>query len=271
MEKSVTEYKLQIIWTTLSTAGTLRCCYLRFGPRVREQWDTVVQDPKVLACSCSGGLTQTPEGGLRRKNHLFSKHEVVIQQGKDLTEQVIHETEYFKNWYCSIFCCRLVPNFFLTLSSHMWVILAVEPVQFHSARQMTFAKKIQDTRCKIHLNTWMVISLTARGKWHWKTIFLLSQRGKHFPEPCSSTGNRNICSLIHILNQICHVQFKWSKDKSQQQQEKECGELWLVSTLGEWLHRSLIFSSQSCPFCVWVLFTRMFINTGGKKVERQGL
>lgn len=101
----------------------------------------------------------------------------------------------------------------------------------------------------------------CKRNWHWKTLFLLSWRGKHFPKLCSSTGNRNICSLIHILNPICQVQFKWSKHLSQQQQEKECGELRFVSTLGEWLHRSLIFSSQSYPSCVWVFL----INTGGKK------
>lgn len=219
---------LQISLTTrrVSVAETLRCYCLRSGLKVGALWGRAVQDSKVLAPNCSDGCSQrmVPEGKPALQSCPASAKQWLSRPGIEGFDRASRPTRCKTRgrtgtapFLLHISATRLLPD---TSLSHVGRPSSrTRPVSFCKIL-ITFANNSQDT-CKTHLNTRMVISLAARRNWHWKSLLLLSQRGKHFPNLCGSTGNRNVCNLIHTLNQICQVQFKWSKGWSQQQQKRK--------------------------------------------------
>lgn len=219
---------LQISWTTdrVSVAEAPRCYCFRLGLKVGVLSGRAVQDSKVLAPSCSDGCSQrmVPRGKPALQSSPASAKRWLSRpgiEGFDRASQPMRCNTWGRTgtapFLLYISATRLLPD---TSVSHVGCPGSKTcPVSFCKIL-ITFANKSQDT-CKIHLNTQMVISLAARTNWHRKALLPLSQRDKHFPNLGGSTGNRNVCNLIRILNQICQVQFKWSKGWSQQQQKRK--------------------------------------------------
>lgn len=176
-------------------------------------WGRAVRDSKVLAPNCSDGCSQrmVPGGKAALQSCPASAKRRLSRPGIEGLDGASRPTRCNARgrtgtapFLLHISATRLLPD---TSPSHVGHPCSrTRPVSFCKIL-ITFANNSQDT-CKTHLNTGMVISLAARRTWHWKSLLSLSQRRKHFPNLCGSTGNRNVCNLIRTLNQICQVQFK---------------------------------------------------------------
>lgn len=197
---------------------------LRSGLKVGALWGRAVQDSKVPAPNCSDGCSQrmVSEGKQALQSCPASAKQRWSRPGIEGFDRASQPTRYNTRgrtgtapFLLHITATRLLPDTSLSLVGRP--SSRTRPVSFCKIL-ITFANKRQDT-CKTHLKTPMVISPAARRNWHWKSLLLLSWRGKRFPKLCGSTGNRNVCNILWVLNQICQVQFKWSKGWSQQQQK----------------------------------------------------